>query len=113
MSALAKLSLFALFIIGGSTIHGLSIASGYYDLVEQHKAKSVLHDGTLYDANVTGVKALDDFLGTLIQFFWPGADGTSPGASLQSFLFASQFAPFLVIWILEGLRAGNKGKLVS
>ena len=63
MSALAKLSLFALFIIGGGTIHGLSIKAGYYDLVEQHKAKGVLHDGTLYDPKLTGVKGLDDFLG--------------------------------------------------
>jgi len=113
MSALAKLSLLSLFFIGGGTIHGLSIASGYYDLVEKYKAKGILHDGTRYDPQVTGVQGLDDFLGTLIQFFWPCSDGTSPGTSLQSLLFVTQFVPFLVIWAVEGSRSGNKGKAVS
>jgi hypothetical protein len=113
MSALAKLSLLALIFVGGATIHGLSVSSGYYELIEVHKAKGVLHDGTLYNPKITGIEGLDDFLGTLVQFFWPIADGSSPGSTLQSLLFTSQFVPFLMIWLLEGFREGNKGKLVS
>lgn len=113
MSALTKFTLGALILIGGGTLHGLSKASGFLDLIDTHKARGVLHDGTLYDPKFTGVAALDDFLGTLVQFFWPSLDGSAPGASLQSALFASQLIPFLIISILKANRNGNKGKLVS
>lgn len=113
MSALTKLSLLALVFVGGAGLHGLSISTGYYKLIEVHKAKGVLHDGTLYDPKVTGVEGLDDFLGTLIQFFWPVADGSSPASTLHSLLFTSQFVPWLMMLMLEGQRVGNKGKAVS
>jgi hypothetical protein len=113
MSALTKLALGALFFVGGGTIHGLSISSGYYGLIDTHKAKGILHDGTLYDPKITGFAALDDFLGTLVQFFWTSADGSAPGASLQSALFASQMIPLLIISLLEANRNGNRGKFVS
>ena len=113
MSALAKVSLFTLIFVGGAGLHGLSISTGFYDLVEKHKVKGVLHDGTLYNPAITGVEGLDDFLGTLVQFFWPCIDGSSPSTSLQSYLFMSQFVPFLLMWMVEGFRSGNKGKAVS
>ncbi|KIV99563.1 uncharacterized protein PV09_08741 [Verruconis gallopava] len=113
MSALTKFTLFALLLVGGATIHGLSISTGYYELIEQHKAKGVLSDGTLYNPKITGAEAVDDFLATLVQFFSPCTDGSAPGLSLQSSLFAVQGFAFFMIWLLEGYRNGNKGKLVS
>jgi hypothetical protein len=113
MSALTKVTLLALFLVGTATIHGLGITTGFYELINSHKEKGVLADGTLYDPNITGIAALDDFLGTLVQFFWPCADGNAPGLSLQSMLFTGQSFAFFVIWLVEGHRSGNKGKFIS
>jgi hypothetical protein len=113
MSALTKLTLLGLTIVGAAGIHGLSISTGFYDLIESYKAKGVLHDGTIYDRKITGADGVDDFLGTLVQFFWPCADGSSPGVSLQSALFQSQFIPWIILSIVEGNRRGMKGKVAS
>jgi hypothetical protein len=113
MSAITKISLLALIFVGGATLHGLSVSTGYYDLVNAHKVKGVLSDGALYDPIITGFGGLDDLLGTLVQFFYPCTDGTAPGLSLQSLLFSGQGFAFFIIWLLEGHRAGNKGRLIS
>jgi hypothetical protein len=106
-------SVLALVFVGGATIHGLSVSTGFYSLLNSHKEKGVLSDGTLYDPNITNIAALDDFLGTLVQFFWPCVDGSSAGLTLQGLLFGGQSFAFFVLWLLEGFRAGNKGKLIS
>lgn len=113
MSALSKISLLGLAVVGAGTLHGFGISTGFYDMVNMHKAKGVLPNGSLYDPSITGVAALDDFLGTLVQFFWPCVDGSAPGLTLQTAMFGGQILSFLVIWLVEGHRNGNKGKFVS
>ena len=113
MPTISRVTWLSLSLLGAATLHGISTKSGFYDLVESYKKKSVLGDGTLYNGKITTVAPIDDFVGVLIQFFWPCVDGNDPGLSLLSFLFGGQATSFVAISLLDALRAGNKGKLVS
>lgn len=113
MTSEDMLSYAALFGAGSITVDGIASWTGFFDLIKAHKAKFVLHDGTLYQGNFTGIDPIDEFLNTVVQFTWPCVDGSAPGLSLQCLLFPSFRSSFYMIWLLEGYRNGNRGKLIS
>lgn len=113
MTSVDILSYAAFFGAGGITVDGIASWTGFFDLIEAHKEKGVLHDGTSYQANLTGIGPIDNFLNTVVQFTWPCVDGSAPGLSLQCLLFPSFISSFYMIWLLEGYRNGNRGRLIS
>lgn len=61
----------------------------------------------------TGVGAFDYQLTVLAVFFWELIDGSMPNGSLQVFNLAGQFGAAWTVVVLEGLRKGNRGRIVS
>ena len=61
----------------------------------------------------TGIKSIDYQLGVLTLFFWEMVDGSRPNASLFSFYFGGQIAAGWSLLLLEGLRNGNRWRIIS
>lgn len=61
----------------------------------------------------TGIKAIDDQLVFLVVMFWEIIDGSMPDLSLFSFMFAGQALCSYTLILIEGVRNGNRGKLVT
>ena len=61
----------------------------------------------------TGLKALDYQLTVLALFFWELVDGSLPDASLFCFHFATQVACGWGLLMVEGLRHGNRWRVIS
>jgi hypothetical protein len=62
----------------------------------------------------TSIKPLDETLVNLVSFYWWAADGGYPGVSLFGFWMVGQLLlPLSVLLLLEGWRAGNKGKVIA
>lgn len=61
----------------------------------------------------TGFGWIDYQLTVLTCFFYGLVDGSMPQASLQAFHFAGQFPAAYIIAMMEGMRKGNRGKLVT
>ncbi len=61
----------------------------------------------------TGVPAIDYQLTVLALFFWENVDGSNPAGSLFCFHFATQVACGWGLLMVEGLRFGNRWKIVS
>ena len=63
--------------------------------------------------NYTWIPPVDALIRRLNVFLWPAIDGTWPGLSLVAWEFSGQFSATWMIAGLEGLRQGNKGKLLT
>ena len=61
----------------------------------------------------TGIEAIDDQLAVLVTFFWPIVDGNTPALSLFCIQFEGGFVAVWSMFMIEGMRAGNKGRLIS
>ena len=61
----------------------------------------------------TRIGPLDHLLTTLTIFFYQAVDGSLPHTSLQSFHFGGQVFAIWGLLLLEGIRKGNQGKLIS
>ena len=72
-----------------------------------------LPNGAPLKVHYTGLKALDRHLSTLAIIFWPVMDGSMPNLSLDTLSFVGQVVAVWSLCMLEGMRAGNKGKLIS
>jgi hypothetical protein len=117
MSKVTGLSLAVLAVLGAGTLHGLSVRNGLYDLIERHKTQGILPNGIdePYKTHFTGVGPLDDLLSTLVLFFWPVVTkaGGGAGLNLLGVLFAGQGCAALTMLLIEGMRKGNEGRVVS
>lgn len=60
-----------------------------------------------------GWAPMDEFLATLVRFFYPCASGENPALSVLSAYFAGQWISVHCAMVLEGLRAGNRGRAVG
>ncbi len=58
----------------------------------------------------TGLKAIDAQLTTLVAFFYTVIDGTRADVSLAGLDFGAQVVAVWVLFTVEGLRWGNRGK---
>jgi len=61
----------------------------------------------------TGIKPLDAQLGVLTVFFWEIVDGSTPHACLYGIRFGVQVMVMWGLVMIEGMRAGNKGSIIS
>ena len=61
----------------------------------------------------TAIPPVDYLIRRLNVVLWPAIDGTWPGLCLQAWEFSGQMTGSLLVIQLEGLRAGNKGKLIT
>ena len=61
----------------------------------------------------TAIPPVDALIRRLNVFLWPAIDGTWPGLCLVAWEFSGQFSATWMIAGIEGMRAGNKGKLIS
>lgn len=61
----------------------------------------------------TFVPPVDALIRRLNVFLWPAIDGAWPGLSLVAWEFSGQFSATWLIAGVEGLREGNRGKLLT
>ena len=61
----------------------------------------------------TAIGPVDALIRRLNVFLWPAIDGTWPGLCLVAWEFSGQFSGTWMSAGLEGLRHGNRGKIIS
>jgi hypothetical protein len=94
----------------------VSINNGLFkqigDLVEQ---KQPMFPGSTSPLMLkyTGVAVIDRQLSTLVTFFAPVVQGGNEALNLFSLFGLGQFGGAWTLLVMESLRRGNKGKVVS
>ncbi|MCJ1245359.1 hypothetical protein MMC30_002563 [Trapelia coarctata] len=108
--------LLALCAAGCYLTWGLFIGNGSKALME-HIRDVGPHILTGTDAPIkqiyTGIGPLDEQLGVLTVFFWEIVDGSMPHASLHAIRFGAQVMVMWGLVMIEGMRTGNRGSIVS
>lgn len=61
----------------------------------------------------TFIPPVDALIRRLNVFLWPAIDGAWPGLSLVAWEFSGQFSATWMIAGVEGLREGNRGKVLT
>ncbi|EFQ32487.1 hypothetical protein CGRA01v4_05922 [Colletotrichum graminicola] len=95
----------SIFYVAKVAINDRSVANGLFKVV-----KKQLHGKPI---PFTSSKAMDSMLTMLVRFFQPILTGKDPALTLFSVFMIGQMLALQVIVQLEGLRAGNRGKLIS
>ncbi|KAI6780924.1 Epoxide hydrolase ascI [Emericellopsis cladophorae] len=109
-----KALLAGLIPLGGLALHGFAASNGLIQKFEDLKADPLLSDGvTLYSTNYTSAEGFNGLLRTLLNFFWPVVNGNDARLSLYSFMFGGQGVALVMLNLLEGMRHGNRGLVVS
>ncbi|KAH8595612.1 hypothetical protein B0O99DRAFT_511850 [Bisporella sp. PMI_857] len=85
---------------------------GIVELIEQEDARFPGTKDSLV-RSYTGIKAIDHQLQILVIFFAPVVDSSNGNLSLFSITGAGQFGAAWTLLMLEGMRQGNRGKVVS
>lgn len=113
-TTIVKVLLLVLSIIGVFGTWILVQRNGALSLLEQIASRKLL-PGTNQplQKSFTGIKAVDDQLKILVIFFWQVVDGSTPTSSLQSLHFEGQVIAGWVLCMLEGLRDGNRWRIIS
>lgn len=107
-------------LLGVQCLHIFGEANGTCPQIISFRDKRQLPTPTSSGTNTstfpesfTGFDPPDGLLSTLVVFFWPLVDGSSPDASLISFLFAGQAVALLTAIALEASRTANHSRIVS
>ncbi|OHE94915.1 hypothetical protein CORC01_09834 [Colletotrichum orchidophilum] len=95
----------SIFYLAKVAIYDLSVANGLMDSTQP----DLLGEPITF----TTLKPLDRLLTMLVRFFKPILDGKDPNLTLFSIFMAGQLLAVHVLIQVEGLRAGNRGRLVS
>lgn len=94
----------------------LGSENGTFDAITDGlKAKSPVFPGTT-DAIVwkhSGVEVLDNQMRILVSFFAPVVDSINPELNLFSIFVLGQFGAAWALLMMESMRMGNKGRIVS
>lgn len=61
----------------------------------------------------TGIGPIDQQLVYLQIFFWPITSGSSPRLFLQGIHFVGQAGAYWAVMVLEAMRTGNQGRLIT
>lgn len=109
-------ALLALCAAGCYLTWGLFIGNGSKALME-HIRDVGPHILTGTDAPIkqiyTGIRSVDSQLSVLTVFFWEIVDGSMPHASLHAIRFGAQVMVMWGLVMIEGMRAGNQGSIIS
>jgi len=103
-------------ISAGDSIAGLAFRNTFLSQTDSYMAAKppVLPSTSIpIRSHYTGIVALDEHLTKLVLVFWETAWGNVPALSLLAVYMAGQCLATHTIVVLEGLRAGNKGRIVS
>ena len=106
-------------LLGVQCLHIFGEANGTFPQIISFRDKRQLptpassSTKATFPESFTGLDPPDGLLSTLVVFFWPLVDGSSPGASLISFLFAGQAVALLTAITLEASRTANHSRIVS
>ena len=95
---------------------GLMASNGTLEMLDKIRGQTPpLVPGTeaILKTKYTGIGPLDHLLTTLTITFYQAVDGSLPHVSLQSFHFGGQIFAIWGLLLLEGIRKGNQGKLIS
>ncbi|KAK1625517.1 hypothetical protein BDP81DRAFT_356055 [Colletotrichum phormii] len=95
----------SIFYLAKVAIYDLSVTNGLMDPAQTGLAGEPI--------TFTTLKPLDGLLTMLVRFFKPILDGKDPNLTLFSIFMAGQLLAVHVLIQVEGLRAGNRGRLVS
>lgn len=104
--------------LGVVSLHVFGESGGLFPQIVDNRTKGVLPTHrtwarTTFDNSFTGYDPPDGLLATLLVFFWPIIDGENPAASLIGFVFAGQTVAVWTIYVLEGWRKINQGRIIS
>ena len=106
LAAFAKYCLYDLYGVGS-----------FFVIIDEVTPKSgpMVLPGTTEPARThfTGVAPIDGFLVLLLQFFWTGVNGQLPALSLFLVYMAGQCLAMHAMVVMEGMRAGNRGRVIS
>ena len=108
----------ALVVLGFAGLHLFGESNTLFPQIVELRGKHVLptHSSwtkTYFPTSFVGYDPPDGLLATLLVFFWPVVDGEHPGMSLLSALFAGQGAALWTVFVLEAMRKGNSGRVIS
>lgn len=116
LNTAAKIALPLLSFAGFWGTWGIGFRTGFLKLI---KERLTADNKLLPSAEVplkltyTWIPPVDALIRRLNVFLWPAIDGRWPGLSLVAWEFSGQFSATWMIAGLEGLRYGNRGKLVT
>jgi len=105
--AFSRTSLLVLTLFGAWYFHAFS------KTLTKLTAQTLLSSGIAYHNVYTGITQIDTILSILLTFFWTALDGEHPDVCLTSILFAGQAVAAWTLTMLEGVRTGNSGRVVS
>jgi hypothetical protein len=115
---LSRVTIAALIGLGFASLHLFGESNTLFPQIVEHRTKHLLptHSKwttTSFPTSFAGYDPPDGLLATLLVFFWPVVDGENPGASLIGFVFVGQAVAMWIVMVLEGLRKGNAGRVIS
>lgn len=115
---LSRVTIAALIGLGIASLHLFGESNTLFPQIVEHRTKHLLptHSTwttTYFPTSFTGYGPPDELLATFLVFFWPVVDGENPSTSLIGFVFAGQAVAIWIALVLEGLRKGNAGRVIS
>jgi len=103
-------------IVGAYGTWVLGFRNGLFvDITSLLKQNNALFPGSTAPLlrQYTGITPIDHQLQILVTFFSPVVDGKNPELMLFSILGAGQFGGAWALLMMESLRLGNRGKIIS
>ncbi|KAK1975902.1 hypothetical protein LZ30DRAFT_785940 [Colletotrichum cereale] len=95
----------SIFYLAKVAIYDFTVNNGLSDFIMARVQRGTIHFTTL--------KPLDNLLTVLVCFFQPVLTGNDPSLGLFSIFMVGQLLAMLILFHVEGLRAGNRGKAIS
>lgn len=109
-----KTILLCLSAYGWFALFGFGYKNGSLSMISSQRVTGCVGDACVpFEEVFTGIPRIDQHLAVLLTFFWPVVDGSRVDASLHSFYFAAQGIAIWMATLIEGLRVGNKRRMVS
>jgi len=66
-----------------------------------------------FNSKYFGIPGLDDVIAMFTAFFTPSIGSLDPIGRLQAIAFLVDLIPLQVIWMVEGSRVGNAGRITA
>ncbi|KAK8220754.1 hypothetical protein IWZ01DRAFT_18490 [Phyllosticta capitalensis] len=102
-----------------AAIYGCFVCSFNNGLIPNISAHLLRGDAVIPGTDVplkrhyTGIGPIDQQLAFLQIFFWPITSGKSPRLFLQGIHFVGQAGAYWTVMVLEAMRTGNKGRIIT